>query len=243
MPITVELVDARVAAKDIDDVFSYFRQVEENFSVFKETSEISRINRGEISEADYSEEMKEIFEKSEQTKRETNGYFDINIEGKYNPSGLVKGWAIYRAAQLVKARGFKNFYINAGGDIQAYGGNSQGQPWSVGVKNPFHQEQIVKIIYLSIGGLGVATSGTYIRGQHIRNPHDSAVPITDIVSLTVIGPDVYEADRYATAAFAMGKSGIGFIEQLDGFEGYVIDKDGLATMTTGFEKYTVKPQA
>ncbi len=70
---------------------------------------------------------------------------------------------------------------------------------------------------------GVATSGTSIRGQHIYNPQDDAAPIDEIVSLTVIGPNIYEADRFATAAFAMGSDGIVFIEQLDGFEGYMID--------------------
>jgi len=62
-------------------------------------------------------------------------------------------------------------------------------------------------------------------------------PIKDIVSLTVIGPNIYEADRFVTAAFAMGKEGIYFIEKLDGFEGYMIDSNGLATFTSGFEKY------
>lgn len=240
MPITVEIADPEAADKDIDAVFSYFQHIEETFSVFKETSEISKINRGEISENDYSQEMKEVFEKSEQTRRETNGYFNIIINGRYNPSGLVKGWAIYNAGQLLKNRGFKNFYVDAGGDIQAYGRNSHNRLWSVGIKNPFQQEQIVKVIYLLPAGLGMATSGTYIRGQHIYNPHNSARPLTEIVSLTVIGSNIYEADRFATAAFAMERSGIEFLERLNGFEGYMIDKNGQATMTTEFEKYTIE---
>ena len=84
--------------------------------------------------------------------------------------------------------------------------------------------------------MGMATSGTYIRGQHIYNPLDDK-EITEIVSLTVIGPNVYEADRFATAAFAMGKEGINFIERTAELEGYIIHKDGIATLTSGFEKY------
>ena len=84
---------------------------------------------------------------------------------------------------------------------------------------------------------GIATSGTYIRGQHIYNPKKRGEPVTEIVSLTVIGPNVYEADRFATAAFAMGSAGIHFIEDLEGFEGYMIDPHGLATYTSGFERY------
>ena len=58
------------------------------------------------------------------------------------------------------------------------------------------------------------------------------------MSLTVIGPDIYEADRFATAAFAMGMEGIEFIERLSGFEGYIITNEGIATMTSGFEQFT-----
>jgi thiamine biosynthesis lipoprotein ApbE len=54
-----------------------------------------------------------------------------------------------------------------------------------------------------------------------------------------VGPDVCEADRFATGAFAMGEKGIRFIEERDGLEGYMIDKNGTATMTSGFSKYTV----
>ena len=58
-----------------------------------------------------------------------------------------------------------------------------------------------------------------------------------IISLTVIGPNVYEADRFATAVFAMGRKGILFLESLDGFHGYAVDSRGIATMTSNFKKY------
>ncbi len=82
----------------------------------------------------------------------------------------------------------------------------------------------------------MATSGTYVRGQHIRDPHAPEVPLTDVVSLTVVAADVYDADRFATAAFAMGAEGIEFIDSLPGLEGYQIDRDGLATFTSGFQR-------
>ena len=134
----------------------------------------------------------------------------------------------------------ENFYVDAGGDIQPHGHNADGKKWAVGIKNPFNETENVKVVYVTTEG--VATSGTYIRGLHIYNPHGGGKPVgvaaDDIVSLTVIGPNIYEADRFATAAFAMGADGINFIEQLEGFEGYIIDKNSIATMTTGFEKYT-----
>jgi thiamine biosynthesis lipoprotein len=95
--------------------------------------------------------------------------------------------------------------------------------------------EIVKV--LAISNRGVATSGVYIRGQHIYNPKASGQLPTDVISLTVIGPNIYEADRFATAAFAMGEAGIRFIERLEGFEGYMIDQQRRATFTSGFTRY------
>ena len=236
--ITVEIADPRAEKKDLDKVFAYFKEAEDRFSVFKDKSEITLINEG-LWTGEWSQDMKTIFALSEKTKEETGGYFDIvSNNGKYNPSGLVKGWSIYNAAKILSGQGYKNFYIEAGGDIEVRGRNSAGQPWRVGIKNPFNQKEIVKVAHLS--DRGIATSGTYIRGQHIYSPFDRNEPIKDIVSLTVIGPNVYEADRFATAAFAMGSRGIVFIENLKGFEGYMIDKNGLATYTSGFEKYLIK---
>ena len=113
------------------------------------------------------------------------------------------------------------------------GKNASGQDWSVGIRNPFNADEIIKVVYPR--GRGVATSGTYVRGQHIYNPAwNLAARSQDIVSLTVIGADVLEADRFATAAFAMGRDGIFFLEQTPGLEGYVVDIDGRATPTSGF---------
>ena len=236
MPITVEIVDSSVDAMDINDVFNYFKYVENRFSVHKPESEISQINDQKINQADWSEEMLIIFDLARETKKLTDGYFDIvNREGKFDPSGIVKGWAIFNASKILEGRGFTNFYIEAGGDIQAKGKNSLGEDWRIGIRNPFNIQQIVKAV--AVGDNGVATSGTYIRGQHIYDPKQKDLPITEIVSLTVIGPNIYEADRFATAAFAMREKGIAFIEKIPGFEGYMINKNGRATMTSGFEKY------
>ncbi len=242
MTITVEIVDAKAALADLEKIFAYFAGVEQKFSVFKPDSEISRINRGEINPEDYSAEMKEIFLLAEKTKRATNGYFDIlTPEGKFNPSGLVKGWAISQAAELIRQGGFENFYVDAGGDIETQGNNIAGKPWAVGIRNPFNVDQNVKVVYVK--NKGVATSGIYFRGQHIYDPHQPGKKIENIASLTVIGPNAFEADRMATAAFAMGERGIVFLAKLPGFEAYLIDKAGQAIFTNGFNKYTDETNA
>lgn len=237
MPITVAIVDSLVVQGDIDEIFCYFVAIDERFSTYKPTSEIAKINRGELAREAYSVEMKEILSLCEQTKKETNGYFDMLHNSVYDPSGLVKGWAIQKASEQLHKKGFKNFYIDAGGDMQTSGRNEKGEAWNVGIRNPFHREEHVKI--LSIEGLAVATSGTYIRGEHIYNPHQEGLLQTSVVSLTVIGPTIYDADRFATAAFAMGEKGISFIASVSGFEGYMIDATGKATYTSGFEQYVL----
>jgi len=236
MTIKIEVADKNADEGIFNKIFSYFQKIDERFSTYKENSEISKINRRELPEKEWSLEMKEIFELAEKTKKETDGFFDIRRpNGKYDPSGIVKGWAIWQAANILKKKGYKNFYVEAGGDIEVCGKNDKEKPWQIGIRNPFKTNEIVK--KLSIENKGIATSGTYARGEHIYNPKNPSEAIESIVSLTVIGPNIYEADRFATACFAMGKDGIYFLEKLQGFEGYMIDRNGIATFTSDFEKY------
>jgi thiamine biosynthesis lipoprotein len=232
MPITVEIVDS-VAPGALADAFSYFAAVDDRFSIYKEDSEISALNKGRVTYRELSREMREVLELAEQTKRQSNGFFEIRRpRGGLDPSGIVKGWAIRNAANLIRQSGAENLYVDAGGDIQSYGKKGSGEAWTIGIRNPFNADEFIKTV--APKGRGVATSGTSARGQHIYDPHRPSQPIDDIVSLTVIGPDVLEADRFATAGFAMGKAGILFIEQLDGFEGYVVETNRRATWTSGF---------
>jgi len=131
MPITVEVVAARAKA-DIAAVFAYFKSVDEKYSTYKATSEISQINDG-LPKTQWSQEMTTVLDLCQQTKRLTNGYFDIKHDGKLDPSGLVKGWAINNAASLLRDKGVQNFYIEAGGDIQVQGNTAAHQPWAVGI--------------------------------------------------------------------------------------------------------------
>ena len=236
MPIEIEIVDSG-SNDTLNAAFAYLVSVDERFSPYKEESEISRINRGELALDAVSSDMREVFAIAQRTTAETGGYFDIRRpDGHIDPSGIVKGWAIRNIATLIHAEGYHDFMVNAGGDIAMSGVNADGAVWSVGIRNPFNLSEIIKVVYPR--GKGIATSGSYIRGAHIYNPHAPSEELCDMVSLTVIGPDVLEADRFATAAFAMGKDGITFIEQLIGFEGYAIDAKGIATMTSGFGIYT-----
>jgi thiamine biosynthesis lipoprotein len=236
MPVTVEVVDESVEEKHFKKVFNYFKEIDKRFSTYKKNSEVTKINEGKLSSKQFSSEMKEVLKKCEETKKLSNGYFDIERNGKIDPSGLVKGWAIYNASKILKTDGFKNFYVDAGGDIQISGRNGDGDKWRIGIRNPLNRHQNVKI--LGATNCGIATSGTAIRGQHIYNPKNLKSEIKDILSLTVIAKNIYEADRFATAAFAMGREGIHFLHEMK-LDAYMIDCNEQATYTEGFSKYFV----
>jgi len=232
--VQVEIADSKAKKKDINQVFSYLDVIDERFSTYKSYSEIQKINRGELALEHASEEVRYMLDLAQKTKKETHGYFDIYSNGLLDPSGIVKGYAIYKASQILLNKGYKNFYVDIGGDIQLYGKNKHKKPWKVGVRNPFNTKEIVKILHLS--NKGVATSGTYERGNHIYNPIEKS-SASEIASITVVGPNVYEADRFATASFAMGYKALDFVEKLEGCEAYLITHHKKAYWTSGFLKY------
>lgn len=235
MPITVAIVD-RPPPGLVDGIFAYFAEIDRRFSPFRPDSEVSALGRASPATAALSPEMREILALADCTRQETDGYFDIrHPDGRVDPSGIVKGWAVRNAARQIAAARVDNFFVDAGGDIQCRGRDPDGQEWKTGIRNPFNAAEIIKVV--TPRGHGIATSGTYARGQHIYDPHRPADPIEELVSLTVIGTDVLEADRFATAAFAMGRYGIYFIEGRPRLEGYAVNRNRVATQTSGFGKF------
>lgn len=238
MPIQVEIpapseLGGASVQEGINMTFAYFNEIDERFSPFKETSEVAALNHGA---GEQSDDMREILARAAAAHEATDGYFNIaRPDGRIDPSGIVKGWAIRKAAERLLASGYEHFMLDVGGDIAVSGLNEAGKPWSVGIRNPFATSEIVKVLYPK--GEGVATSGSYERGAHIYNPNAPEEKLEDIVSITVIGPDIERADVLATAAFAMGPDGVAYVESLPGFEAYAIDREGIATFTSGFPLY------
>lgn len=236
MGMPVEVCIAQKANKeDIDEVFAYLRSIDEQFSTYKKTSEVTKINSKALEKNDYSKEMKKVLKIGEKTKKETDGYFDVWNNGRLDPSGIVKGYAIKAASEILKKKGYKNFFVEIAGDMQISGLN-ENRKWKVGIKNPLNSSEILKV--LKVSGKGIATSGTYARGNHIYNPKNEILQ-REIVSLTVIARNVLEADRMATGAFAMGRGAIPFLEKLKGFEAFAITKDNKGIATKGFRKYVI----
>jgi thiamine biosynthesis lipoprotein len=235
MPITVVISDEAATRDDVAPVVSWLSDVNAKFSPYLATSDVSRLNAGELDFNELSDDFAAILALSGRTRDETDGFFNIERDGRIDPSGIVKGWAIQRASDLLSSNGWANHIVEAGGDIQATGFRSDDTPWRVGIRNPRNRYENVKILALS--DCGVATSGTAVRGEHIWNPVDETVPGDELLSLTVVGPSILDADRMATAAFAMGRAGIAFIANQPDLEAYAIDNDGQATLTPGFNRY------
>ena len=230
MTAKLAIADFAATAKDMDMVFEFFRETDRRFSPFIADSELCALNRGATA---MSAPMREVLDLAEESRQAMKGYFNIRRpDGMVDTSGLVKGWAIRGGAKILKERGHENFAVEIGGDIQTSGVMEDGGDWKVGIRSPF-ADAVVKILYPRGGG--VATSGSYHQGTHIYDPH-GGVP-EGVVSLTVIADDILAADIAATAAFAMGKDGIYFLEKEPGLEAYAIDAMGRAKMTSGLAQY------
>jgi thiamine biosynthesis lipoprotein len=228
MPILVEVRES-IDEATVERVFDWFRWVDAVFSTYKHDSQVSRINRGELAPADAHPNVLTVLGLCEQLRAQTDGYFDARAASPdvVDPSGLVKGWSVDRAASLLDTSGAVSYAINAGGDIRLRGG-----PWRVGIQHPTERGAVAGVVEAT--ELAIATSGEYARGSHVVDPHTRRAP-TGLLSVTVTGPDLATADGYATAAFAMGaERSTHWLARLRGYEAMAIRGDGAVLTTPGF---------
>lgn len=237
MPIRIVIARDDVPESVFTDVFNTLEEIDERFSTYKTTSEIEKINRHELSEDEWSVDMKAVFALAEQTKKDTHGFFDIQTpQGTIDPSGVVKGWAIQTVFDQLLHNGEEHVLVDIAGDVATHGKNEQGEEWAIGITNPFNSKEIVKIVYPR--GKGVATSGRYARGAHIYNPLTGEPASGTLESVTIVAPTILQADLLATAVFAMGEQGLRYAEQTEGVEAYAIRSDRTSVMTSGFSALT-----
>jgi thiamine biosynthesis lipoprotein len=235
---TVVTFDVRTAAPrtQVDEALAAATQwlhwVDDTFSTYKEHSEVNRFDRGELPIDECCEELKKVVALCYKFNGATGGYFDAWASGRFDPSGVVKGWSVEHASALVQEAGLADHAIDGGGDVRLSGSPGTGRPWQVGVRHPLQRDAYCAA--LSLTGGAVATSGTYERGLHVINPF-SGKPATELVAVTVVGPELVSADAYATAAFAMGAAAPDWLESLAGYESLVINADGQGWSTQGFK--------
>ncbi len=232
MPIVVDVRD-EVPGSLLDNAFDWFREVDERFSTYKERSEISRLNRGELHVRDCHPDVRFVLARCDELREETGGFFDARYESllSVDPSGLVKGWSVDRAGELLEAGGVRNYSINAAGDIRTRGGALPEAVWRTGIQHPELLDRIAAVVEGT--DLALATSGEYARGPHILDPH-TGLPPEGLLSVTIAGVDLGTADAFATAAFAMGEQGPGWTASLRPYEAFCILADGSSLSTNGF---------
>lgn len=248
LPWMFDICDANVGVAVLREMVQWLHWADRTFSPYREDSEISRLNRGELSRGQLHPDVREVLDRCEALRGTTGGYFDISAPyrlrtaptegyggpGSVDPSGLVKGWAIGRIGQRLKEAGARDFSVNAGGDALLSGHPAGDERWRVGIQHP----RLLREIAMTLGlrDAAIATSGTYARGAHIADPLTGEVP-AGLLSVTIVGPDVATADAYATAAFAMGAARAAqFCASLDGYEAVLIRDDDTVLTTPGIDQ-------
>jgi FAD:protein FMN transferase len=149
---------------------------------------------------------------------------------------VAKGLAIDLAAR--ELRPFENFVIDAGGDLYVSGLNHQGEPWSVGIRHPRRDDELIGAVRVS--DCAVCTSGDYERrssahpaAHHILDPRSGA-PSQSVASATVIAPTAIMADALSTAAFVLGPTRAIALLNSMGAEGLIVAPSLECFATKGF---------
>ena len=191
----------------IDSVRQFFFEVNERLSTYLENSEVSRLRRKELKIEDASAMVQEVWQLCDYSRELTLGAYDPwAVDGGFDPSGLVKGWAAEKGAEMLVEAGCSNLLINAAGDLFLRGGqpteDGSVQPWQIGINDPSDPELIVKTFEIVDGA--VATSGTFYKGAHITDPHTGLIAI-GARSASVIGPNGAITDALATALMVDGR--------------------------------------
>jgi thiamine biosynthesis lipoprotein len=156
--------------------------------------------------------------------------------------GVAKGWAAHQAMLRLKAVG--PALVSAGGDVALSGPRTSGEPWRIGVENPFADEGYLEMLYLEGGG--VATSGKDHRHwkragvfqHHIIDPRTRLPASTDIMAATVIAGTVMRAEALAKAVLISGsQAGLALLDDHPDAEAVLVLDDGSLRYSRGIEAY------
>ncbi|MEU8579326.1 FAD:protein FMN transferase [Streptomyces abikoensis] len=212
-------------ARALREAVAWLHHVDALFSTYRPDSAISRLERGETTVERCPPEVGEVLRLCAQAEAATAGWFSARAGGRLDPSGLVKGWAVERAADILHAAGARDLCVNGGGDLQLHGEAAPGAPWKVGIADPADPGRLLTVVTgAGTGPWAVATSGTAERGCHILDPRTGRPP-QGLLSATVVGPSLTWADVYATAVFARGATEEGRPLTVDGYEVLTVTND------------------
>jgi thiamine biosynthesis lipoprotein len=205
-------------------------RIDRLFSTHRPDSQIALLNAGQIRLADCSPDVREVLRLCTEAECRTSGWFTVRYGTGIDPTGIVKGWGIRRASELLAAAGSTRHAINGGGDVLVMADPAADEPWRVGVSTGAGPGSLVGVV--TGHNFCVATSGNTERRGEIRNPFTGSPSLT-WSTVSVAGPDIAEADAFATAAVAMGRPAVAWLERLRGYEAIAVDTEGEVFMTAG----------
>jgi thiamine biosynthesis lipoprotein len=237
-PVWGTIVDVDVAGKDVSTaqldagmqkVKDFCHGVDQDFSTYIDSSWVTRLRTAKVEIADCPASVQEVWQLCLQAKYLSDDAFDPwVVQGGFDPSGLVKGWAADICADMLISAGAQHVQVNAAGDLALRGGffdTSDGQvkTWKIGVVNPDNKQEVLQIFEIMDGA--IATSGTYERGAHITDPYTGLIAI-GAKSATIVGAHGWLCDALATAVMVAGQDGAQWFTQpeLAGYQVWVIDR-------------------
>lgn len=241
LPVTLALrgrhVDDAQARQARTDVLRWLRYVDATFSTYRSDSAVSRIDRGDLNADDAPPEVREVLDLADEARRVTDGWFSVWLPDstrpgrhRFDPSGLVKGWAVERAAAHLDVLPATDWCLSAGGDLLCRSGRAPGErvPWRVGIEDPADPRTTVALVPVLHGGC--ATSGDAHRGPHVLDPWTGR-PARAGGSVTVVAPTLLWADVWATAGYARGDSAAAWLAAACPYTTLVVEPGGDVRMT------------
>jgi thiamine biosynthesis lipoprotein len=209
----------RGVSEALGDAVGELRAIDLTYSPLREGSLVALLRRGEVS-ADAYPPLAEIVARCDAMRAATDGWFDAwAVPGGFDPGGLLKGWAVERAAARLRAAGIEDYAVISGADLTVRGHAPHGGPWRVAVHHPDDRQRPPIVLEMTAGAIGTsgiaAHPGSGPR-DHVIDPHTGA-PARHFVAATVTGPDLALADAYATALFAAGPAGLAWFPTADGY--------------------------
>jgi len=282
--ITVYSDNTEMAETAITEAFNEIKKIESELSVYREDSELARLNREKIIKSPSNDlkinierslyfsqlssgafditvqPMLDLYKRSftetksapsaEMTSRELKkvGYGRISINGKeikigedqrITLGGIAKGYAVEKAVEILKQNKITMALVDAGGNMRALGKKPEGA-WNVAIADPRDANNYIAIIPLENNA--VSTSGDYeryfddkMKYHHIINPK-TGYSATELISVTIVTDNAFDADALSTAVFVLGKErGMRLIESLPGVEGLIITKEKEILSSAGFK--------
>ena len=213
------------------EVFAELTEVDRVFSPYRPDSAVSLLARDEVSWERVDPVVREVAERCVAARELTGGLFDADVPGGvWDPSGLVKGWAVERAGRWLREVGDMDWCLNAGGDVLVVCPSNE--PFRVGIQDPCDPGRVVASLDRTAGA--VATSGTAARGAHLYDPRSGRPVATQWLSISVSGPSLEYADVLATAAFVAGDGWPEVLTAHPGYAGLGIFADGNLFATAGW---------